>query len=67
MNGGFPVQVPALTGCTREGDRIEARRVAVDAFRAYGESWVAAGEPSPPEVPELPRHGRVEVRLARAG
>jgi antitoxin HicB len=66
--GGFSVHVPALPGCISEGDTIEeARRMAADAIRAYCESLIADGEPLPPDVPEPPRHERVEVRLARAG
>ncbi len=66
--GGFTVHVPALPGSITEGDTIEeARRMAADAIQAYCESLVADGEPLPPDVPEPPRHERVEVRLARAG
>jgi predicted RNase H-like HicB family nuclease len=63
--GGFTVHVPALPGCITEGDTLEeARRMAADAIRAYCESLLKEGEPLPPDVPEPPRHERVEVSLA---
>jgi predicted RNase H-like HicB family nuclease len=65
--GGFTVHVPALPGCVTEGDTMEeARRMATDAIRAYCESLVEDGEPLPPDVAEVPRHERLEVRVARA-
>ncbi len=64
-DGGFTVLVPALPGCVTEGDTIEeARRMAADAIRAYCESLLQDGEPLPPDVPEPPRHERIEVSLA---
>lgn len=65
--GGFTVVVPALPGCVTQGETLEqAREMAGDAIRAYCESLLADGESLPPDVPEPPRHERVEVRLARA-
>ena len=65
--GGFSVYVPALLGCTTEGDTMdEARRMATDAIRAYCESLVKDGEPLPPDVSEPPHHERLEVQFAEA-
>jgi antitoxin HicB len=64
--GGFTVVVPALPGCVTEGDSMEeAREMASDAIRAYCESLLADGEALPPDVPEPPRHERLEVALSR--
>lgn len=46
--GGFTVLIPALPGCITYGKNlIEARRMAVDAIKAYIYSLRKHGEPIP--------------------
>lgn len=49
--GGFGVSVPALPGCTSQGDtREEALSMIREAIAAYIESLVADGDPIPGPV-----------------
>lgn len=49
--GGFSVTVPALPGCTSQGEtREESLSMIRDAIGAYIESLVAHGDPIPGPV-----------------
>lgn len=49
--GGFSVTVPALPGCTSQGEtREEALSMIREAIEAYIESLVAHGDPVPGPV-----------------
>jgi len=46
--GGYTVMVPSLPGCITYGKTIEeARKMALDAIKAYLESLKKHGEPIP--------------------
>jgi antitoxin HicB len=50
-DGTFSVTVPALPGCTSQGEtRIEALAMIREAIEAYIESLVAHGDPVPRPV-----------------
>ncbi len=66
--GGYTVLVPALPGCVTEGRTLkEARRMAIDAIRAYCESLLKDGESLPRNVRGAPRHETLRVSIAKAG
>lgn len=49
--GGYSVTVPALPGCTTQGETLEEAIVmAKDAIRLYVESLIADGKPVPAEL-----------------
>jgi antitoxin HicB len=59
--GGYTVRVPALPGCTTEGDTLkEALDNARDAIRLYLDDVEASGE-APPEERSTPQLTAVEV------
>ena len=64
--GGYVVTCPALPGLVTEGDTLaEARKMAMDAIRAYLESLRKDGEPIPrdPKLVSNPVKEKVSVAI----
>lgn len=67
--GGYTVTVPALPGCTTEGETLEeARWMAKDAIECYIASLLKHNEPIPKDVsiPHQPVMEKVSIELQRA-
>jgi predicted RNase H-like HicB family nuclease len=61
--GGYTVIVPSLPGCITYGKTIEeARRMALDAIKAYLESLKKHGEPIPDDSEIL--EGTLDIQFA---
>jgi len=61
--GGYTVTVPALPGCSTEGDTLEeARGMAADAIKCYCQSLLKDGVPLPFDV-ELPQPVKEKLQV----
>lgn len=61
--GGYTVIVPSLPGCITYGKTVEeARKMALDAIRAYLESLKKHGEPIPDDSEIL--EGTLDIQFA---
>ncbi len=61
--GGYTVIVPSLPGCITYGKSVdEAKKMAMDAIKAYLESLKKHGEPIPDDSDIL--EGMLEIQLA---
>ena len=65
VEGGYVATCPALPGLVTEGDTLaEAKRMAKDAIRTYGESLRKDGEPIPADPKFSANPVKEKIRVA---